>query len=102
VSLSKSLAWQALQRYTPLVSVSVYAPMNARSVPALRSTAYSSGVSSARHSSSVFCTLYMVFTVLIRRSGSSGLLWTSRLGWSSSVDTDQNVNRATDGSWSLS
>ncbi len=31
-------------------------PVKGRSVPALRSTAYSSGVSSARHCSSVFVT----------------------------------------------
>src|SRR4051794_7385846 len=36
--------------------LSVYAPVNARSVPALRSTAYSSGLSSARHWSSVLVT----------------------------------------------
>ena len=40
----------------PSVSVSVYSPVKARSVPALRSTAYSSGVSSSRHCSSVFST----------------------------------------------
>ncbi len=40
-----------------MVSVSVYSPVKARSVPAWRSTAYSSGESSSRHSSSVFSTL---------------------------------------------
>src|SRR4029078_6188401 len=40
----------------PLVSVSVYSPTNGRSVPAWRSTAYSSAESCSRHSSSVFST----------------------------------------------
>src|SRR6478752_2658952 len=36
--------------------LSVYSPVNARSVPALRSTSYSSGVSCSRHSVSVLVT----------------------------------------------
>src|SRR3954454_15351693 len=40
----------------PIRWLSVYSPVNARSVPALRSTSYSSALSSARHSSSDFST----------------------------------------------
>ena len=56
MSLVNSSEPQALHEYVPSVSVSVYSPVNARSVPACRSTAYSSGLSSSRHCSSVFCT----------------------------------------------
>src|SRR4051812_24123735 len=41
----------------PTVLVSTYSPVQARSVPAWRSTAYSSGDSCARHSSSLLTTL---------------------------------------------
>src|SRR5690606_22022145 len=47
-----SSAPHARHRYTPLVFVSVYSPVNGRSVPAWRRTWYSSGVSWARHSAS--------------------------------------------------
>jgi len=50
VSLRKISAPQARHSYTPVVVVSVYSPTPGRSVPALRSTAYSCGVSFSRHS----------------------------------------------------
>src|SRR6476620_2132175 len=48
----------------PTCFVSVYSPVNARSVPPSRSTWYSCGLSSARHSSSDFCTGYAVSALL--------------------------------------
>ena len=56
VSLRKSSAPHARHSYTPVVVVSVYSPTKAGSVPALRSTAYSSGVSCSRHSWSLLTT----------------------------------------------
>src|SRR3954454_5516470 len=55
-SLRNSSAPHARQWYTPVRWLSVYSPVFARSVPALRSTSYSWGVSCARHSSSDFTT----------------------------------------------
>src|SRR3954454_13544881 len=46
----------------PTSLVSLYSPVQGRSVPAWRSTAYSSGVSSWRHCSSVFCMGNVVMT----------------------------------------
>ena len=54
VSEANSSAPQPAQWYMPGVFSSTYGPVNARSVPALRRISYCSGVSSARHSSSVF------------------------------------------------
>src|SRR3954453_15905161 len=53
-SLRNSSAPHARQWYTPVRWLSVYSPVFARSVPALRRTSYSWGVSCARHSSSDF------------------------------------------------
>ncbi len=54
VSELNSSCPQPLQRYMPSSLLSQYVPVNARSVPFLRSTSYSSGLSSSRHSCSVF------------------------------------------------
>src|SRR5688572_30256215 len=43
-----------------MVLVSTYAPVNGRSVAPFRSTAYSWGVSVARHSSSVLCSRWFM------------------------------------------
>src|SRR5437764_14170737 len=56
VSLRNSSAPHGRHSYTPVVFVSVYSPVNGRSVPAWRSTAYSSGLSCACHSCSDFTT----------------------------------------------
>lgn len=53
VSLSKRAVSQAAQWYMPFVLQSQYFPVKARSVPPHRHTAYCSGVSFSRHSSSV-------------------------------------------------
>src|SRR4051794_34928110 len=52
----------------PVVFVSLYSPVQGRSVPAWRSTAYSSGVSSARHCSSVLCTGNVVMPCSARQA----------------------------------
>ena len=57
VSLRNSSAPQARHEYTPSVLVSVYSPVNGRSVPASRSTRYSCWLSSARHCCSLLATL---------------------------------------------
>ena len=51
---SNSSAPQAAQRNTPSSWLSQYLPVKARSVPASRRMWYCSGVSSSRHSASVF------------------------------------------------
>src|SRR5215210_1428716 len=53
-SEAKSSAPQPAQRYVPSSKVWSYSPVNGRSVPFSRRTLYCSGVSSARHCSSVF------------------------------------------------
>ena len=54
VSDAKSGCPQQAQAYVPSFLLSQYLPVNARSVPFSRAIRYSSGVSYARHSSSVF------------------------------------------------
>ena len=51
---ANSAAPQPAQVYMPGVFSLTYGPVKARSVPALRRISYCSGVSEARHSSSVF------------------------------------------------
>src|SRR3954462_3019352 len=53
VADENSSAPQPAHRYTPSCLTFQYLPVNARSVPPLRSTSYCSGVSSSRHCSSV-------------------------------------------------
>src|SRR3954452_696393 len=60
---SNSSAPQPAQRYTPSSCLSQYLPVNARSVPPLRSTSYCSGVSSSRHCWSVF-SIFVVISSL--------------------------------------
>src|SRR3954454_24983282 len=59
VSASNSSAPQPAHVYVPSAWLSTYLPLKGRSVPALRSTWYCSGVSSARHCASVFSTVSM-------------------------------------------
>jgi len=66
-SLRKSSVPQARQRYTPTFLLSVYSPVNGRSVPAWRSTWYSSGLSSARHCASVLLRVGAGSLAIIRR-----------------------------------
>src|SRR5262245_20198821 len=56
VFASNSSAPHPAQRYTPSSWQFQYLPVNGRSVPALLSTSYCSGLSSDRHSASVFST----------------------------------------------
>src|SRR3954464_9023318 len=53
----------------PTVLVSTYSPVQGRSVPAWRRTAYSSGDSWARHSSSVLLTVGCFDVVMPQRYG---------------------------------
>src|SRR4026208_1149179 len=54
VSDEKSAAPHAAQWYMPSSWLWTYLPVNAGSVPLRRNTSYCSGVSSSRHSASVF------------------------------------------------
>ena len=66
-SEANSGAPQPAQLYMPGVFSLTYGPVKARSVPCLRRTSYCSGVSDARHSSSVFVIGVMsVFSMTIR------------------------------------
>src|SRR6202022_1484900 len=58
-----SSAPQAAQVYVPSALVWTYLPVNGRSVPFARRMSYCSGVSSARHSASVFEILVLTFGV---------------------------------------
>src|SRR4051812_30175313 len=60
VSAWKRAVPHAAHRYVPSWWSSQYLPVNARSVAPLRSTSYCSGVSSARHCSSVFSILVAI------------------------------------------
>src|SRR5262249_19589670 len=57
---------QARQRYTPTRLLSVYSPVNGRSVAAWRSTAYSWGESCSRHSVSDLTTLGALIPTTVR------------------------------------
>src|ERR1017187_5009669 len=59
---------QAAHLYTPGVVTPSYSPVNGRSVPFSRRTRYCSGVSSLRHSSSVFL-IISVIGILARLDG---------------------------------
>src|SRR4051794_14695505 len=64
--LRNSSAPHARHRYTPTRWLSVYSPVKGRSVPALRSTSYSSGESCWRHSASVLETVAAGRSALLR------------------------------------
>ena len=68
VAASNSGAPQPAQRYVPGVFSSAYSPVKGRSVAFSRRTAYCSGVSSARHSASLFVTLPLLAIRLHRLS----------------------------------
>src|SRR4051794_29526654 len=75
VSDENSTAPHPAQRYVPSSSVSVYAPVKARSVAACRSTEYASGLRRSRHSSSVMArgSASVDMAATPRRSGGSSL-----------------------------
>ena len=72
VSSVNSSAPQPAQRYVPGSKTWSYSPVNGRSVPFSRSTRYCSGVSSARHCSSVFL-IFSTLYGLASRLGRYGL-----------------------------
>src|SRR4051794_36479527 len=64
--LALNSSWpHAVQRYIPSSFECTYLPVKGGSVPWRRITSYSSGVSSWRHSSSVFSTLMLSMCVLL-------------------------------------
>ena len=63
MSEPKSSAPQPAHRYVPGSEVWSYSPVNARSVPFWRRIRYCSGVSSARHCSSVLSIFLMLFSL---------------------------------------
>src|SRR3954471_6246071 len=69
----------AAQRYIPSSFECTYLPVNGGSVPCRRIPSYSSGVSSWRHSSSVFSTLVLSMCVLLLEQGYGAAHTTQRL-----------------------
>src|SRR3954451_17265577 len=75
----KSSAPQQAQWYVPVSKTWSYSPVNGRSVPFSRSTWYCSGVSSARHCSSVFLIFSTLFGLrnleIVTNQGTLGDAW---------------------------